>query len=193
MWTLQLFVALVAALPPPSASAQLLADKNPIEGAGFESIRDVALDVCLPANSDEYEALAKNAVLRLVSSSLISAELPLRSVYMVVNNVKAPLRRIALFDKSHKSHGPEGRENDYVGQVSFYLIPIAFLKSGNRLMVDFNGGRTEFSVSSFGEDFLTNAPAFVRLDQYDTPGEPDGVALAALLNREYPDHFSGPE
>ena len=56
-----------------------------------------------------------------------------------------------------------------------------------RIVVDFNGSRAGFGV---GPADVSGAPAFVRLDEYDTPAEPDANAVVALLSREYPQDFS---
>lgn len=79
-------------------------------------------------------------------------------------------------------------------RVSFYLIPIQITKMEAELEVDFSGERKAFGVQKFSKGagyFDKDAPAFVRLDEYDDPSEPDAKALAALLAREYPDYFGG--
>src|SRR3546814_1913728 len=87
---------------------------------------------------------------------------------------------------------PTRRSSDLNGdryeQVSFYVIPIQFTKQEGRLLADFTGERRGFGISTFGPTMYDDAaPAFVRLDAYDSPGEPDEASLRKLLVREYPD------
>src|SRR3546814_15451145 len=71
---------------------------------------------------------------------------------------------------------PTRRSSDLNGdryeQVSFYVIPIQFTKQEGRLLADFTGERRGFGISTFGPTMYDDAaPAFVRLDSYDSPGE----------------------
>src|SRR3546814_10692054 len=82
------------------------------------------------------------------------------------------------------------QNGDRYEQVSFYVIPIQFTKQEGRLLADFTGERRGFGISTFGPTMYDDAaPAFVRLDAYDSPGEPDEASLRKLLVREYPDYF----
>src|SRR3546814_4851187 len=77
---------------------------------------------------------------------------------------------------------PTRRSSDLNGdryeQVSFYVIPIQFTKQEGRLLADFTGERRGFGISTFGPTMYDDAaPAFVRLDAYDSPGEPDEASL----------------
>ena len=87
-----------------------------------------------------------------------------------------------------------GGQVTHTEQVSFYLIPIQITKMDAELVVDFSGERKSFGVQKFTKSagyYSTDAPPFVRLDEYDNPSEPDAPALAALLAREYPEYFEG--
>tara|TARA_R110002124_G_scaffold159739_2_gene326993 strand:- start:9750 stop:10304 length:555 start_codon:yes stop_codon:yes gene_type:complete len=158
---------------------------------GAHTIRAVNIDICFPATSEEYEAVGKYAIVMLDSKSAIGTELPLKAVYLQIGEVNFPLRRIALLEKYEDDLSKSPDTNTYTRQVSFYLIPISMMKLEARLAVDFQGGRTEFGVMSFpsGNGFDGGAPAFVRLDEYDTPSEPNMDALSAMIVREYPDYF----
>src|SRR3546814_14956213 len=80
------------------------------------------------------------------------------------------------------------QNGDRYEQVSFYVIPIQFTKQEGRLLADFTGERRGFGISTFGPTMYDDAaPAFVRLDAYDSPGEPDEASLRKLLVREYPE------
>ncbi|NKJ02022.1 hypothetical protein [Novosphingobium sp. SG707] len=163
---------------------------NPIaamKAAGIMPTREVASDLCLPATADEYEALGKNGVLRLEAASLLSPELPLRRIYIVVKGLRIPLRQVAEFDKQQDAAPAKGQQQAYWRQVSYYLVPLNLVKAGAKLTVDFSGQRSGFFVSDL--TLSQGSPAFARLDEYDTPGEPDDEALAGLLAREYPDDF----
>ena len=158
---------------------------------GAQSIRSVHIDIAFPATSEEYEAIGKYAVLMLESKSAIGSELPLRSVYLQIDTVNFPLRRIALLDKFEDDVSDGPKNSVYTRQVSFYLLPISMMKLEAHLAVDFQGARTKFGVTSFPDanGFDNGAPAFVRLDEYDTPSEPNMDALFAMIKREYPDYF----
>ena len=66
---------------PETARAQDKQIDDVLRKLGGEAIRQIHTDICFPATSEEYEALGKNAILMLESSSAIGTELPLRSVY----------------------------------------------------------------------------------------------------------------
>lgn len=149
---------------------------------GGEAIRTVDTDICLPATAEEYEALGKNAILMLESSSAISTELPLRRVYAIHKGVRLPLHRIITMEKTEDESGSQSR------QVSFYLLPIQLMKSNAKVEVDFTGERTGFGILTFTEEdgLDEGAPAFARLDEYNDPSDPDPTAVADILAREYP-------
>src|SRR3546814_8505722 len=112
------------------------------------------------------------------SSDVCSSDLlPLKSVYVDVRGVNVPLRRIW--------RSGVAQNGDRYEQVSFYVIPIQFTKQEGRLLADFTGERRGFGISTFGPTMYDDAaPAFVRLDAYDSPGEPDEASLRKLLVRE---------
>ena len=176
----------LAFLPSPLLAQ---AERNNADKAlaqlGGQVIRGIDTDICIPASSEEYEALGKHAIMMLRTSSAVSTELPLKSVYAMRNGVRIPLHRIAI---SPKHHDPA---LDKTIQFSFYLLPIQFMKSDVRLLADFTGGRQGFGFRSFSknEGLDQEAPSFARLDEYDTPFDPDMSAVTAVLVREYPDHF----
>lgn len=177
----------VASLSPAAVSAQVPSaniDRVPRE-LDAETIREIEADICFPATSEEYAALGKHAILMLKTSSAISTELPLRSVYVMYKGVRIPLQKIAILDKH------DDAASSKTLQVSFYLLPIQLMKVDARVLADFNGERKAFSFMSFSaKDGLDEqAPSFARLDEYDTPVEPDGAAVELVLVREYPEFF----
>jgi hypothetical protein len=151
----------------------------------LEPTREISFDVCFPATGQEYVALGKHAIVMLTSSSAISSELPLRSVYVMRSGVRVPLHRIALLEKHVDSASSRAT------QVSFYLLPIQLMKTDAVLLADFTGERSGFSISRFSatNGLDPSAPAFARLDEYDTPSDPDPAVIAQVLAREYPDYF----
>jgi hypothetical protein len=156
-----------------------------LKSIGGETIREVSSDIAYPADSEEYAELGKNAVVMLDASAAITRELPLRSVYLEVNDVRVPLQRLVVLPKyadpkSGKTH-----------QISFYLIPIHHMKFTARLVADFSGARTGFGITNFPQN-LNDAPAFVRLDETDFPEEPNSNAAAKLIAREWPSFFKAP-
>ncbi len=161
--------------------------ESALEKIGTQAIRMANSDLCYPNTSEEYEALGKNGVIRIQASSAISTELPLRSVYLEVKGLRIPLRRIVVQDKV-EDRNPNTFGTRYWRQVSFYIVPLNILRTGPRLMVDFTGQRTGFSVTTYSVG--GGGPAFARLDEYNTPSEVDTDALAKLLTREYPDGFN---
>jgi hypothetical protein len=153
------------------------------------TIRRVDFDVCYPASDEEYRAMGKNAVVMLTADSVSSSELPLKTAYVISKGVRVPLQRLAVFDK-HQTGG--NGSNEYTEQISFYLLPIYLMKRDAKLMVDFNGPRSGFEVTTYSahEGLDPSLPAFLRLDEYDSPSDPDLNAVSALLQREYPDYFN---
>jgi len=157
---------------------------DPLPDLAKQTVRSIGFDLCLPIDAVEYEALGKHAVIKLVTTTAIAAELPLKSVFVDVRGVQVPLRRIW--------RSAVTQDGDRYEQVSFYLVPLHFTKLESRLLADFNGQRRGFGIYSFGPaTYDDDAPAFVRLDAYDSPGEPDDEVLRKLLVREYPDFFVG--
>jgi hypothetical protein len=157
-------------------------DKSEMLDSGV--VRQISNDICLPATAEEYEELGKHAILALDSTSVISTELPLRSVYVIYKDVRIPLQKITTL--------PKNQTKDGATQVSFYLLPIKYMKSDAKLFADFSGDRKEFGITTFAEreGLDPAAPAFARLDAYDTPFDPDMSAVERVILREYPQHFS---
>ena len=77
-----LWVALGLLAVPAISHAQ---EYDPISEIGGEAIRSISFDLCLPADGHEYEALGKNAIIILTSSTAIAPELPLKSVFVEVD------------------------------------------------------------------------------------------------------------
>ena len=150
-----------------------------------ETIRDIESDICFPATSQEYAALGKHAILMLKSSSAISTELPLRSVYALHKGVRIQLQKIIVLEKHQDD--PSSKAS----QVSFYLIPISLMKGDTQLLADFNGERKAFGFMTFSSKagLGPGTPAFARLDEYDTPFEPDMSVIQDVLVREYSAYF----
>jgi hypothetical protein len=169
---------------PETAQAQDGKIDEVLRKLGGEAVREIHTDICFPATSEEYEALGKNAILMLDSSSAVGTELPLRSVYAMRKGVRIPLYRVYLLGKQHNAAG------DRTTQVSFYLLPIEFMKADVQLLADFSGDRRGFGFMSFNakEGLDRAAPAFARLDEYDQPSDPDPAVVTAVIAREYPDH-----
>jgi S1-C subfamily serine protease len=117
----------------------------------------------------------------------MSAELPLKTAYLELRSLKIPLRRLVQFKKFQDQGPATANGTRYWRQVSFYLAPLNLLTRGARLVVDFSGQRSGFSVRKYEEGGVW--PAFVRLDEYNTSSEPDASALEKLLQREYPGEF----
>ena len=168
------------------------ASRDPItstlDGMGAEATRMADYDLCFPANAKEYEAIGKNGVVRIEAQSAISSELPLKSVYLEVGGIRVPLRSIYLGEKFEDKVPATAKGTRYWHQISFYLIPLNLIKGKAELVIDFKGPRSGFGLGPLVID--GNAPAFVRLDECDTPSEPETSALSELLFREYPSYFS---
>lgn len=180
---------LIILLPSSLANAKQDPVNAVLEKLGTEAIRMADSDLCLPSNADEYEALGKNGVLRIEASSAISSELPITSAYLEIKGLQFPLTRIVTFEKYEDQAPATSKGTQYWHQVTFYRIPLNLIKQSARLAIDFRGARRGFGVTTFEPS--TDRPAFVRLDEYDTPSEPNEAALAALLAREYPNDFAG--
>ncbi|MBX3560273.1 MAG: hypothetical protein KF780_00515 [Sphingomonas sp.] len=175
-----------ATFPVSSVSSQQPGNTDSVlREIGAESVREISADIALPATAEEYEALGRHAIMMVRSSSAISTELPLRSVYVMHRNVRIPLHRILLLDKQVDA------PNSRAVQVSFYLIPIQLMKVDSQILADFSGDRRGFSFLRFTEveGLGPGAPAFARLDAYDTPTDPDPSAIAEVLAREFPGQF----
>ena len=178
-----LLLAALFALSPNPAQAQDQDIDAIFEDLGVEVSRKIDADIALPATAAEYEATGKNAILMLQSASAISTELPLRSVYAQTNGVRIPLQRLALLDKLEPAPG-----STYTTQISFYLLPVYLMKLDTHILADFSGERRGFGFSTFSKkEISSDIPAFIRLDEYDQPSEPDMNAVGAMIAREYPD------
>jgi hypothetical protein len=168
------------AQPRPSHAEQALGQ------LGAMSVRKVSSDIALPADSTEYEALGKNAVLMLTAQSALASELPLRSAYVVIGDVRVPLQRVTVLQPEASTQSSSGRSEAYSRQSAFYLLPIYLLARDAYLRVDFGGRREGFGVTRFSAATLNDAPTFVRADDYAYPSEPDQTAVRALIAREFP-------
>ncbi len=180
-------MVLVVAVATPLQGATSDPATAALDKLGVEATRMAESDLCFPASAEEYEALGKHAIVRIEASSALSSELPLKSAYIEVKGLQIPLRRVATLEKTEDRNPATAKGTRYWRQVSFYLVPLNLVKENARLVVDFTGPRRGFGITTFtsGSDW----PAFVRLDEYDTPSDPDGDAVTSLLAREYPDDF----
>lgn len=181
-------LGLVAALWTTAAISQPLPSRleQVLGQLGATSVREVSSDIALPADSEEYEALGKNAVLLLTAHSAQASELPLRSAYVAVGDIRVPLQRITALPVESVTVSRSGRPETYARQVAFYLVPIYLLTRDAHLKVDFAGRRDGFGVTRFSASALDEAPTFVRADDYGYPSEPDLTAARALIVREFP-------
>lgn len=169
----------------PLAAETKKADIDAIaKNLGAETIRGIDSDIAFPADAEEYMALGKNAVMMVKASSAVSTELPLWSVYAQYSGTRIPLQRVLLLGKYMDATTSRAL------QVSFYLLPIQFMKRDVRVLADFSGGRKAFGFTTFTKKggLPSSSPAFARLDEYDTPGDADPAAIARLIAREFPDN-----
>src|SRR3546814_2513724 len=121
--------AIVLAASPFGTAFAKSAD--PLQGLAKHMVRSIDFDLCLPADAIEYEALGKHAVIQLVTSTAIAAELPLKSVYVDVRGLNVTLRRIW-----RSGVAPNG---DRYEHVSFYVIQIRFTNQQGHLLAGFKG------------------------------------------------------
>lgn len=180
-------VLTIAAYAAPTIAAPPRSPEEVLAKSGIEPVRHVSFDLCWPADGIEYAALGKQGIVRLESTTALPAELPLAAVYVEAKGIAFPLRRLVQFPARQDDARTDQAEARYARQVSFYLLPLNLTKLKGQLTVDFKGQRTGFGVTSF--PVSGTVPAFVRLDAYDTPSEPDGGAILEVLRREYPDDF----
>ncbi len=149
-----------------------------------QTIRSISADICLPATASEYEAMGKYAIVALEMNSAIGTELPLRSAYVETDGVIVPMRYLLSSD-------PYEDDTGRTHMTSFYLMPTYLMTRNATLKADFRGSRRDFSVMTFSPGYLDpSAPAFVRLDEYAIPMEPDMKVVTEVLMREYPAYFS---
>ena len=176
---------LLSATSPVAAQKAATGAEAALHEMGGEAIRQVDTDICFPATAEEYQALGKNAILMLDSSSAISTELPLLRVYAIYKGVRIQLHRVIVMGKTLDEDASRSR------QISFYLLPIQLMRSDAKVEVDFTGERTGFGILTFTEQegLDKGAPAFARLDEYNDPADPDPTAVAEILAREYPSYF----
>lgn len=194
-WKLLSMVGLFCALDAAPCLAQSSANPNiddVMASLGATVAREVTFDIALPANSAEYEALGKHAILMLEATSALPSELPLRSTYVVANDIRVPLQRVAVLPSREVTTRRGDQEETYSRQIAFYLIPIYLLKQDARLMVDFAGRRDGFGISRFPLS-LAGAPTFIRADDYPFPSEPDLQSAGAVIVREFPAAFEAVE
>lgn len=177
------FNLLLVAVPASAAPTEPFAET--LDRIGLEATRMVNSDLCYPETGEEYEALGKNGVIRIEAISALSSELPLKAAYLELKGLKIPLRRLVQTQRTEDERPSTASGTRYWRQVTFYLAPLSLVRAGARLVVDFNGQRAGFGVTQF--EVGGAGPAFVRLDEYNTPSEPDLEALGRLISREYPE------
>jgi hypothetical protein len=177
------FAIIVTCFCAPSL-AQTTSDRSvskALSALGVESIRGINTDICYPATASEYQAMGKNAILMVSADTAIATELPLRSVYITHRGVRIPLQRVAILKKDESSA-------EKASQISFYLLPIHYMKLDAKVAADFKGDRLGFGFMTFeSENKPESMPTFARLDEYDFPQEPDLAIVGQILEREYPD------
>lgn len=179
------FATLVILNPIATVAGNSTTPTAELKGIGDSIVRQIDFDICLPATAEEYSELGKHAILLLNAESAISTELPIRSVYVIHKGVRIPLQRFFTLPKKIHDNGSGAT------QSAFYLLPIQYMKSDAKLLADFNGERKSFGITSFSakEGLDTEAPAFARLDAYDTPFDPDLKVVEQVILREFPSHF----
>jgi hypothetical protein len=75
--------------------------------------------------------LGKHAIVPLDSTSAISSELPIGSVYFMHRGVLAQLQKVGELPKKQNA------DRSSATQTSFYLTPVQMMKSVARLLVNF--------------------------------------------------------
>lgn len=144
--------------------------------------RQVTQDIAMPSGKAEYARLNGYAVGFISALSRDGTELPLSRLYLVdAAGRQVPLRRLGSIRKTVSSSSATARLFGGHQQLAFYLIPVALLKPGTRLVCDFAKNRRDFTV---GGEFSPD-PQFAGL----TPASnqlPSRAAIQALIDREFP-------
>lgn len=155
---------------------------NDLSKIGVYPPREISNDRWITEDEGEYYSLGKNAILKLISSTINPDELPLKSVYVIYNGRRVNFSPFFVFDKEKEGRPRAKGFPLYNTQISFYLIPVHYIKHGESVVADFSTGRVGFVITKFEK-----IPDFVFNDENDSSSEPDMSDFVPILVREYPD------
>lgn len=142
-------------------------------------------DYALPADITEYQDLDKNSVLMITSLVQNPQELPLKSVYIVSQGKRIPLKLILskvipVEDELVSNVFGKNRQD------SFYLFPIYLQLKESQLMVDWAINREGFVMAEFpSSNRLPIDFAYEDQDIEKQIGIVNQDILKQFLNREY--------
>lgn len=165
--------------------AALIQKVNP-EGAD----RVVLYDLRWPRDAGEYKAMGKNALILISAVTRNGRELPMKKVYLRVNEKDVVLRRVFSKRVEVPANAPVRKLFGAFREDALFLVPLGPLLASNVVFADFALNRTEFRLASGP----LGAPAFVAADNDRGEGsEPAADTLKQILERDYPGYPSTPE
>jgi hypothetical protein len=139
----------------------------------------VDLDVFIPDDRPEFEALGKYTLLVFATFSDNRAELPLAKVY----SGGVPLQCLAPVWRDVPPKSASAKAYGKFRSDSLCLLPIDLALKSNSITVDFAKNRKASEVTSYpiGESAMIKADTDPR-----SPATPDSVVLTKIINREFP-------
>jgi len=140
-------------------------------------------DYVFPLTLAEYRATGANGVLLISAVARDPKEFPLKRAYLRVGGREINLVRLS----SRQSEvAPSSALIGTIGKYrddEFYLLPGYLAGQNADLLLDFAVNRTGFALTRL----TLQLPDALQSAAKTLPGEPNEVALKALLAREYPD------
>ena len=142
-------------------------------------------DICYAKDIPELKALGMNAVILITSISQNKNELPFNNVVVTSGDKIIPLEKIV--ESSSEVSVGENPVRKTFGSFRYdalYLLPMNYIKEGNKVYIDFSTNRKNFRLGVFDDyqpDYMTELQSNKEIKT-----ELNINVLKAFLIREYP-------
>jgi len=153
-----------------------------------KALRAGVVDILLPANKEEYQALNKMAILVVALFSQKETDLPAYKYFVQKKKGDELIVLPRIFPKLSVKETPEGSNLRNLGkyrQDIFLFIPVKLLKEPGKLLVRFDTGKELFPLAAFpiklNQEFILKD----KTGQEDPMRLPDPMAVASILKQNY--------
>lgn len=168
-------------------SVEARLEEAAIRYAGMGQVARFAFyDIAHPTTGAELADMAGYGVALVTAMSHDDTELPPTRVYVEVDGQELPLTLIAAPPtRSLMSERVRSTLGDYRWQ-GLFLFPVAALRDGARLKMDFAANRQGFSLGTFSGDQQDELGYGGRLTTWPRDRLPPQDVLTRLIQREFP-------
>ena len=148
--------------------------------------RTVLYDIGYPASDEEFTALDGHAFVLLTALSQVRDELPLRRVFVLLEDgTETPLKQVKLVLSDQSAAGTlTAKVFGPYRSDSLYLLPVYLRLKPVELYVEFARGNSRLKVAKFGTGVSS---AVSRLKIFPPTGVgPTEAMMNAFIKREFP-------